>query len=98
MLTSLPVIQTLDQLRDYVNLTICQHTQLEVGAFPLTERILLRANRPCGIYFSLRGPRAVTFTAIWETEGSTILFYDSRGTRFHKTQLTQAHRMEATAA
>ena len=98
MFTSSPVIQTLDQLRDFINKILCQHDQLEVGAFPLTERILIRADRPCGIYFCLHGPRAVKFSAIWETHRNTVLFYSSTGQRFHKVQLVEAPRLEYAAA
>ncbi len=98
MVTRSPVIQTIDQLRDYVNETLCKHNQLEIGAFPLTERILIRADRPCGLYFCLHGPRAVKFSAIWETEHNTVLFYGSTGERFCKIQLVEAPRLEAAAA
>jgi len=98
MLTSSPVIKTLDELRNYVNAVLCQHNQLEVGAFPLTERVLVRADQPCGIFFCLHGPRAVKFSAIWETQRNTVLFYGSTGERFHKTQLVAAPRLEAAAA
>ena len=98
MFTSSPVIQTLDELRNYVNTILCQHNQLEIGAFPLTERILIRADRPCGIYFCLHGPRAVKFSAIWETQHNTVLFYGSTGERFHKIQLVEAPRLEMAAA
>lgn len=98
MFTSPTVIQTLDELRKYVNDILCQHNQLEPGAFPLTERILLRADRPCGIYFCLHGPRAVKFSAIWETERNTILFYGATGERFHKIQLVEAPRLEPAVA
>jgi hypothetical protein len=98
MLTSSPVIQTLDQLRNYVNEVLCQHSELEAGMFQLTERILVRAERPCGIYFCLHGPRAVKFSAIWETQNNTVLFYGSTGERFYKTHLEEAPRLEVAAA
>jgi hypothetical protein len=98
MLTSSTVIRTLDELRDFVNETLCQHNQLETGAFRLTERILVRANQPCGLYFCLHGPRAVKFTAIWETDCHTVLFYGATGERFHKTRLVEAPRLEVAAA
>ncbi len=98
MFTNLPVIQTLDELRNYVYTTLCEHHQLEVGAFPMTERILVRTDRPCGIYFCLHGPRAVTFSAIWETQRNTILFYGSTGERFGKVQLVEAPRLEHAVA
>jgi hypothetical protein len=85
-----PRINDLAELRNYVYSHLCQHEQLEPGAFPMTERILAKAGTPCGIYFCLHGPRSVKFTAIWETERNTILFYGSGGQRFHKAQLEHA--------
>ncbi len=100
MLTICPVttIETLDQLRGYVNEVLCEHHQLELDAFPLTERILVRGETPCGIYFCLHGPREVRFSAIFEIQHNTVLFYGSTGERFHKTQLVQAPRLEPAAA
>ena len=98
MFTTSPVIQTLSELRNYVNTILCQHNQLEIGAFPLTERILVRSDRPCGIYFCLYGPRAVKLSAIWENGRNTVLFYGSTGERFHKVQLIEAPRLEMVAA
>jgi hypothetical protein len=91
-------LQTLDELRTYVNETLCLNDNLEVGAFPFTERILVRSGRPCGILFRLCGPRAVQFLAIWETDENTILFYNSSGERFQKTQLMAAPRLELQSA
>src|ERR687891_585889 len=83
-------IQRLDDLhaiRRYVNQTLCEKDQLEADLFPLYERILMRDGAPCGVYFYLYGPRSLCLTAIWETDGNTILFYGSRGERFRRTQL-----------
>ena len=63
MLTYSRQILTLDDLRDFVNETLCHHEHLEIGAFHLSERILVRGGKPCGIHFCLHGPRAVKFTA-----------------------------------
>lgn len=99
MLTTHPVtIETLSELREFVNEVLCEHHQLELDAFPMTERILVRADRPCGIYFCLHGPRQVKFSAIYETQGNTILFYGSNGERFHKTHLVQAPSLEPAIA
>ncbi len=91
-------IESVDALRDFVNTTICNHGQLQEGMFSLTERILYRAEKPCGIYFCLHGPRATKFTAIWETDRNQVLFYDVRGQRFLKVQLTEAPALESAAA
>jgi hypothetical protein len=98
MLTSERKIQSLDDLRDYVNETLCEFDQLECGAFLMTERILTRGGKPCGLYFCLHGPRAVRFSAIWETQNNTVLFYNSGGKRFQKTQLAPAAELELAAA
>jgi hypothetical protein len=74
-------------IRRYVNETLCEQDQLATNYFPLSERILVRCGAPCGVYFCLHGPRSMCLTAIWETDGNTILFYGSRGERFRKTQL-----------
>lgn len=98
MLTVEQQIQSLDDLRNYVNETLCDHDQLEFGAFKMTERMLLRGGKPCGLYFCLHGPRSVKFSAIWETDRNTVLFYSSSGERFLKTQLVSAPAWELAAA
>jgi hypothetical protein len=87
MLADLIRIENLNNLRQYVHQTLCQQNELELGAFHMTERILIRAGQPCGIFFCLHGPRSVKLTAIWETERNTVLFYGSTGERLQKTQL-----------
>lgn len=83
-------VHSLNELRNYVHETLCHHNELEIGAFRITERILVRGNAPCGLFFCLHGPRSVKLTAIWELERNTILFYGSDGQRQQKTQLTAA--------
>jgi hypothetical protein len=98
MVTSSAVIQTLDDLRIYVKNILCLENQLEIDAFPLTERLLVRAERPCGIFFCLHGPRAVKLSAIWETERNTVLVYGQTGERYCKIQLVEAPQLEAVVA
>jgi hypothetical protein len=89
-------IQRLDDfhaIRRYVNETLCEKDQLEADLFPLYERILVRGGAPCGVMFCLYGPRSLCLTAIWETDSNTILFYGSRGERFHRTQLIAPPRL-----
>ena len=98
MLTCFQQIDSMEDLREYINTTICDYYQLQSGAFPMTERILRRRGSPCGIYFCLHGPRATKFSAIWETDRNQILFYGSGGERFQKTQLADAPQLERVAA
>ena len=83
-------IDNLNDLRNYVHETICQQNELQVGAFQISERILVRGKRACGLFFCLHGPRSVKLTAIWETDRNTILFYSSSGERVGRTQLMEA--------
>jgi hypothetical protein len=98
MVTRYQQIVNLPDLRDYIYTTLCEENQLQAGAFNMTERTLYRAGTPCGIYFCLFGPRCMKATAIWDSDRSQILFYDSSGERFQKTQLTETTRMEYAAA
>lgn len=82
--------QTLDDLRDYVNQILCQFEQLELGAFQLTERLLVRRETPCGMFFCLHGPRSVKITAVWDAAQNTVMFYAPTGERFQTTQLTES--------
>jgi hypothetical protein len=90
-------IDNLNDLRTYVHQTLCDQNELEPDAFQVTERILVRSRKPCGIFFCLHGPRSVKLTAIWETDRNTILFYSSSGERILKTQLVQAPVLAAVA-
>ena len=83
-------IDNLNDLRSYVHQTVCDQNELEPSAFEVTERILVRGKRPCGIFFCVHGPRSVKLTAIWETDRNTVLFYSSSGERTYKTLLVQA--------
>lgn len=83
-------ILDLDELRNYVNRTLCDQHQLELDSFPLTERILLRRGQPCGKFFCIHGPGSSAFTAVWETDTNAIFFYGPAGERFQKTQLLAA--------
>jgi len=98
MSSDTPFIANLDDLRQFVNRTICDLEQLEINAFPISERLLVRRGKPCGIYFCLHGPRAVKFSAIWEIEQNRILFYDAAGERYHRTQLVGQPDVAAAAA
>lgn len=80
-------IQDLAALRQYVHERICDQNELEINFFHITERMLTRRGKPCGIFFCLHGPRSVKFTAIWETDGNTLLFYGSTGERQQKIQV-----------
>jgi hypothetical protein len=86
-------VNDIRDLRNFVNQTICNNNQLEIGAFELTEKVLRRRAGLCGMYFCLHGPRSVKFTAIWETDRNSVLFYGSGGERVGTYRLPQRVRM-----
>jgi hypothetical protein len=98
MVTHVYPTNNLNELREFVNAKLCDIFQLQLGAFPITEKVLNRAGKPCGIYFCLQGPRAVRFTAIWETERNQVLFYGPSGERILKSQLIDGPQKECAVA
>jgi hypothetical protein len=78
----------LDDVRKFVQQSICDQHGLEVTSAPMSERALLRGSRTCGIFFCVQGPRNVRFTAIWDQEKNAVLFYDSSGERLRRTMLS----------
>jgi len=94
MVTQVYAIRSLDELRDYILATLVDRYDLQPEAFKISQRVISRRGRPCGLHFSVWGPRAIRFTAIWETERNCILFYGSDGERFQKTQLIEAPTLE----
>ena len=90
MLIETVQLECLANLRNYVYQNLCDLNELEPGIFLMTERILTRGDHPCGVFFSVNGPRCVRLTAIWETDKNTILFYNSGGERVHKVELVRA--------
>jgi hypothetical protein len=84
------LFRTLEELRGYVNQVLCEQDQLEPDAFPLTQRLLLQKDRPCGMYYCLHGPRQVRFSAVWDAVRNIVLFYGASGERFQMTKLLEA--------
>ena len=70
-----------EHLREVIHQTLCDIGQLESSQFPLNERPLTRGGDPCGVLFSVNGPRQVTLTAVWDTMKNKLFLYDSRGSR-----------------
>ncbi len=83
-------LESLDSLKDYVNVTLCNQNLLRKDAFPLTQRILRRHGLPCAMSFCLHGPRMVKFMAIWEVSANRILFYNPTGACLQVALLTEA--------
>lgn len=89
MLESLEAICNLDELRAFIHKTLCDRENILQDQFGMTETSLIRNGQPCGLQFSLLGPRSIRLEAIWVADRNLLYFYDARGTRFLKVQLRQ---------
>jgi hypothetical protein len=82
-------LSTLDDLRRYVHSRLCDHDRLDPKQAPLFHAIIKRSGRPCGLFFQVQGPRMLKTYAVWAGEEGRILFYDSTGSRFAETRLSE---------
>ncbi|MFL5241271.1 MAG: hypothetical protein ACJ8FY_04125 [Gemmataceae bacterium] len=83
-------LPSLDELRRFVRMTLCEADHLDLKQTPLQEAQISRGGRPCGLFFQVRGPRLLANYAIWAGEENRILFYNSTGFRFAETRLSEA--------
>ncbi len=74
-------IENFEAVREFIRGELCEKNQLEIDAFEMAERKLLRNGQPCGFYFCIHGPRSVRLTAVWDLIQGLIFFYDSLGRR-----------------
>ena len=89
MSESLDSIRNLDDLRAFVHKQLCDRENILQDQFRLSETVLIRSGKDCGMHFWVLGPRSIRLEAIWETDRNTIYFYDARGVRYMKLQLPQ---------
>jgi hypothetical protein len=80
-------IETLEELRLFVAYTLGRLELIKSDQFELTQQILFRAQKPCGVLYCLHGPQALRLSAVWDTDQNRIFFYGSCGRRVHCTTL-----------
>jgi hypothetical protein len=91
-------LPTLDELRRHVLKVLCSRDQLDPGQTPLHEARITRRGKMCGLFFQVQGPRLLKTYALWTGEEDRILFYDSTGTRFAETRLSDGPDAQKLAA
>jgi hypothetical protein len=62
------------------------------------ELPLVLYGNPCGLQFTIRGPRSIRLSAVWASDSNVIYFYDTRGERFLKVRLNSRFDWCSTAA
>ncbi|HMF14967.1 MAG TPA: hypothetical protein VKE94_21775 [Gemmataceae bacterium] len=91
-------LPTVEDLRRHVLHVLCSRDQLDSAQTPLHEGPITRRGKTCGLFFQVQGPRLLKTYALWTEEENRILFYDSTGTRFAETRLSDAPDAEQLAA
>ena len=52
-------LPSFDDLSRHVKGRLCLHDQLDPEQTPLTQSVVMRSGRPCGLFFQIQGPRRV---------------------------------------
>jgi hypothetical protein len=89
MEVSFVTLPTVEKLRVHVHRILCTHDHLDPLQTPLHEALILRAGKPCGLFFQVQGPRLLKTYAVWTGEENRILCYDSTGNRFAEVRLSE---------
>jgi hypothetical protein len=90
-------ISTIEDLREFVHATLCSKENLVADQFKMIERELKKNGRPCGIQYTIHGPRQVRLSAVWASDRNLLYFYDTSGVRYLKVPLRNRFAMEAAA-
>ena len=80
-------IWSFDELKTFVYETVCSDQNLLMDLSRTSESTWKRRGEICGVMFSFRGPRAVIFDVIWDTQHDHLLFYGVNG-RYKTIMLT----------
>jgi hypothetical protein len=91
-------ISTCEQLRQFVHATLCAKENLVADQFQMIERELTKNGRPCGMQFTIHGPRQVRLSAVWASDRNLLYFYDTSGVRYLKVPLRNRFVIETIAA
>jgi hypothetical protein len=88
-------VRTLEDLRRFVHLILCQKENLLADQFRMSELQITRGSELCGLQFCVRGPRSVRLAAVWAADQNTVYLYDAKGARYAKVRLK--NRLAANA-
>jgi hypothetical protein len=91
-------LPTVTELRRHVLNVLCSRDRLDPSQTPLHEALITRGGKTCGLFFQVQGPRLLRTYALWTGEENRVLFYDSTGSRFAETRLSDGPDPERLAA
>jgi hypothetical protein len=87
-MSSVVALPNLAELRRHVLEVLCGKDNLDPAQTPLYQGVITRKGRPCGLFFQIQGPRMLRTYAVWAGEENRILFYDSTGSRFAESRMS----------
>lgn len=87
-------VGTLSELHAFVHAELCESENLLAEQFHTQRKALFIKEQLCGIEFSLQGLRSIRLGAIWAADQNVIYFYNARGERSLKVQLTKRLSLE----
>ena len=91
-------IASLEALRDFIHTTLCEKETLVREQFLMSETPLVLYGAPCGLQFTIRGPRSIRLSAVWASDPNMVYFYDARGERFLKVLLKNRFELPTAVA
>jgi hypothetical protein len=65
VLSDVVCVPTLEELRKYVHLKLCEPDHLDPAQTPLFQANITRQGKLCGLFFQVNGPRQLTNHAVW---------------------------------
>jgi hypothetical protein len=80
-----------------VHATLCAKENLVAEQFQMIERELTKCGKPCGMQFTIHGPRQVRLSAVWASDRNLLYFYDTSGVRYLKVPLRKRFSLETAA-
>jgi hypothetical protein len=78
-----------EDLAGFVHSVLCDKDALDPAQAPLFRTPLRRGDRVCGLVFHVEGPRLLRTSAVWSSDDSRVIFYDSSGLRFREVELSE---------
>jgi hypothetical protein len=91
-------LPTLTDLCRFVLKILCRSDNLDPSQTPLTQSLITKQGKPCGLFFQVEGPRLLRNYAIWAGDENRILYYNCTGERVAETRLSEAPDPQLLAA
>jgi hypothetical protein len=57
-------VDTIEALRSYIAKTLASFESLDASQWQLRQQVLYRSGKPCGMHFSLQGPRMASIDRV----------------------------------